>query len=101
MAKKSAIARNEHRKKIVIRYAEKRARLKAATRDFSSSPEERFNAQLKLATLPKNASSVRLHNRCRLTGRSHAVYRKFQLSRIALRELASKGQIPGMVKSSW
>ncbi len=101
MAKKSAIARNNHRKRIVARYAERRAQLKLATRDLSLSPEERFNAQLKLASLPKNSSGVRLHNRCRLTGRSHGVYRKFNLSRIALRELASKGQIPGMVKSSW
>ena len=101
MAKKSAIARNNNRKRIVARYAEKRAKLKLATRDLSLSPEERFNAQLKLASLPKNSSGVRLHNRCRLTGRSHGVYRKFNLSRIALRDLASKGQIPGMVKSSW
>ena len=101
MAKKSAIARNNHRKRIVARYAERRAQLKLATRDLSASPEERFNAQLKLASLPKNSSGVRLHNRCRLTGRSRGVYRKFNLSRIALRELASKGQIPGMVKSSW
>ncbi|PCJ59890.1 MAG: 30S ribosomal protein S14 [Rhodospirillaceae bacterium] len=101
MAKKSAIARNENRKKIVARYAEKRAKLKLSTRDLSLSPEERFNAQLKLAALPKNSSGVRLHNRCRLTGRSHGVYRKFNLSRIALRELALKGQIPGMLKSSW
>lgn len=101
MAKKSAIARNENRKKIVARYAEKRTELKLSTRDLSLSPEERFNAQLKLAALPKNSSGVRLHNRCRLTGRSHGVYRKFNLSRIALRELALKGQIPGMLKSSW
>jgi len=101
MAKKSAIARNNNRKRIVARYAERRAQLKLATRDLSLSPEERFNAQLKLASLPKNSSGVRLHNRCLLTGRSHGVYRKFNLSRIALRELASKGQIPGMLKSSW
>ncbi len=101
MAKKSAIKRNENRKRMVIRYAERRAKLKALTRDASASPEEKFEAQLKLAALPRNSSSVRLHNRCYLTGRSHGVYRKFNLSRIALRELASKGQIPGMVKSSW
>ena len=101
MAKKSAIERNKNRERMVKRYAEKRAKLKALTRDASASPEEKFDAQLKLAALPRNSSNVRLHNRCHLTGRSHGVYRKFNLSRIALRELASKGQIPGMVKSSW
>lgn len=101
MAKKSAIERNKNRERMVARYAEKRATLKAHARDTSISPEERFNAQLKLAALPRNSSEVRLHSRCYLTGRSHGVYRKFHLSRIALRELASMGQIPGMVKSSW
>ncbi|MEW5703076.1 MAG: 30S ribosomal protein S14 [Pseudomonadota bacterium] len=101
MAKKSAIERNKNRAHLVKRFAVKRAKLKAIACDASFSPEERFNARLQLAALPRNSAAGRLRNRCALTGRSRSVYRKFKLSRIALRDLASKGQIPGMVKSSW
>jgi len=101
MAKKSVIERNDKRKRLAKKFAAKRARLKAATRDNSLSPEERFNAQLKLAELPRNSSPVRVRLRCEMSGRGRGNYRKFRLSRIALRDLASTGQIPGMVKSSW
>ena len=101
MAKKSAINRDQKRRKLVQQYAEKRAKLKAMTKDESLSMEERFQAQLKLNELPRNSSKTRLHNRCEVTGRPKAYYRKLRMSRIALRDLASKGQIPGMVKSSW
>jgi len=101
MAKKSVIERNEKRKRLAKKFAAKRARLKAVSRDNSLSPEERFNAQLKLAELPRNSSPVRVRLRCELSGRGRGNYRKFRLSRIALRDLASTGQIPGMVKSSW
>ncbi|HWL21820.1 MAG TPA: 30S ribosomal protein S14 [Bradyrhizobium sp.] len=101
MAKTSAIDKNRKRTQLVQKMAAKRARLKAVANDRQSNPEERFIAQLRLAELPRNASSTRIRNRCELTGRPRSVYRKFKLSRIALRELASTGQIPGMVKSSW
>jgi small subunit ribosomal protein S14 len=101
MAKKSAVEKNEHRKVLVQRYAAKRAELKKIVMDRSKEPEERFEATLKLAELPRNSSKVRIRNRCMLTGRPRAYYRKFGLSRIALRELASEGQIPGVVKASW
>ena len=101
MAKKSAIEKNEKRKRMVARDAKKRAALKSTIRDLSLPAEERFNAQLKLSSLPRNSAKVRVRNRCALTGRPRGVYRKFALSRIALRELASSGYIPGMVKSSW
>jgi small subunit ribosomal protein S14 len=101
MAKKSMIAREVKREKLVAKYAVKRAALKEIAKDESKTMEERFTARLKLAKLPRNSSAVRLHNRCQLTGRPHAYYRKFKVSRIALRELGSNGQIPGMVKSSW
>ena len=101
MAKKSMIAREVKRQKLVDKYAAKRAELKGIARDESRPMEERFKAQLKLAELPRNSSATRLHNRCQLTGRPHAYYRKLKVSRIALRELGSNGQIPGMVKSSW
>lgn len=101
MAKKSAVNKNERRRKLTERYAAKRARLKAIARDRSLPPEERFQAYLKLAELPRNSSPVRVRNRCRMTGRPRGFYRKLRLSRIALRELASVGQVPGMVKSSW
>jgi len=101
MAKKSAINRDQKRRKLVAKFANKRAKLKAAAGDQARSMEERFQAQLKLAQLPRNSSKTRIHNRCELTGRSKAYYRKLRMSRIALRDLASKGQIPGMVKSSW
>ncbi len=101
MAKKSVVERNLKRTRLIKKYAAKRARLRAQAKDTLLSPEERFNARLKLAKLPRNSSPVRQRLRCRITGRSRGNYRKFQLSRIALRELASRGQIPGMVKSSW
>ena len=101
MAKKSMIAREVKRQKLVDKYAAKRSELKGIARDESRPMEERFKAQLKLAKLPRNSSATRLHNRCQLTGRPHAYYRKLKVSRIALRELGSNGQIPGMVKSRW
>lgn len=101
MAKKSAIDKNRKRQKLVNRLAAKRARLKAIADDRSLPVEDRFAARLKLAEMPRNSSATRLHNRCELTGRPKAYYRRFKISRIALRELASKGQIPGMVKASW
>ena len=101
MAKTSAVEKNKHRQALAKRYAGKRARLKAVANDREAPPEERFEANLKLAEMPRNSSKVRIRNRCALTGRPRAVYRKFKLSRIALRELASTGQIPGVVKSSW
>jgi len=101
MAKKSMIAREVKREKLVAKYAVKRAALKAIVSDQEKPMEERFRASLKLAKLPRNSSAVRLHNRCQLTGRPHAYYRKLKISRIALRDLGSAGQIPGMVKSSW
>ncbi len=101
MAKKSAIDKNRKRHQLVNRLAAKRARLKAIADDRSLPVEERFAARLKLAEMPRNSSATRLHNRCEITGRPKAYYRRFKISRIALRELASKGQIPGMVKASW
>jgi small subunit ribosomal protein S14 len=101
MAKKSMIERELKRQKLVDQYAAKRAALKAIVNDKSKSVEERFKASLKLASLPRNSSATRLHNRCQLTGRPHAYYRKLKISRIMLRELGSNGEIPGMVKSSW
>ena len=101
MAKKSMIAREAKRQKMVKKYAAKRAELKDVIADESKPMEERFRASLKLAKLPRNSSATRLHNRCQLTGRPHAYYRKLKVSRIALRDLGSQGQIPGLVKSSW
>ncbi len=101
MAKKSAIEKNARRSKLAKRIAAKRTRLKAIAIDRDAPPEARFAAQLKLAELPRNGSETRVRNRCSMTGRARGYYRKFKLSRIALRELASSGQIPGMVKSSW
>jgi len=101
MAKKSAIEKNKRRRKLVEKYAEKRATLKAMAKDSSLPPEERFKARLKLNELPKNGAKNRIRNRCSVTGRPRGYYRKFGISRIALRELGSKGQLPGVVKSSW
>ncbi|MGH6988686.1 MAG: 30S ribosomal protein S14 [Stellaceae bacterium] len=101
MAKLSSINKNQRREKMVRRFAAKRRRLKEASEDRARPPEERFALRLKLAELPRNGSATRVRNRCALTGRPRGTYRKFKLSRIALRELASSGQIPGMVKSSW
>ncbi|MCG2633973.1 MAG: 30S ribosomal protein S14 [Gammaproteobacteria bacterium] len=101
MARKSVVNRNEKRRKIIAKYAAKRAALKATMADQSASPEERMEARKRFQALPRDASDVRLVNRCRVTGRPHAVYRKFGLSRIKLREAAMRGDVPGMVKSSW
>jgi small subunit ribosomal protein S14 len=101
MAKKSAIEKNKRRRRLVEQNAPKRARLKAIAADSTLSPEERFSARLKLAEMPRDGSKTRIRNRCELTGRPRAYYRKLKMSRIALRELASSGQIPGMTKSSW
>ncbi len=101
MAKKAMVEREKKRQRLVKQYATRRADLKAIAADESRPMEERFKANLKLAQLPRNSSATRLHNRCQLTGRPKAYYRKLKLSRIALRDLASNGQIPGMVKSSW
>jgi len=101
MAKTSSVEKNKRRMKLAQRFQAKRARLKAIADDQNVDQEERFAARLKLAELPRNSSKTRIRNRCELTGRPRSVYRKFKLSRIALRELASTGQIPGMVKSSW
>mgnify|MGYP001327148541 CR=1 FL=1 len=101
MAKTSAIYRDKKRRKMVAQFAERRAELKKVASDESLSMEERFQAQLKLADLPRNSSKVRIRNRCEVTGRPRAYYRKLKLSRIALRELGSAGLIPGLVKSSW
>jgi small subunit ribosomal protein S14 len=101
MAKKSAVEKNEHRKLMVERYKAKRKALKDTVQNRSLPAEERFEATLKLAELPRNSSRVRIRNRCMMTGRPRAYYRKFGMSRIALRELASEGQIPGVVKASW
>ncbi|MGI1664016.1 30S ribosomal protein S14 [Palleronia sp. KMU-117] len=101
MAKKAMIEREKKRQALVDRYAAKRVALKAIANDETKPMEERFKARLKLAQLPRNSSATRLHNRCQLTGRPHAYYRKLKVSRIMLRELGSQGQIPGLVKSSW
>jgi small subunit ribosomal protein S14 len=101
MAKKSSIEKNNRRRKLAAQYAAKRTKLKAVANDESLPLEERFQARLKLAELPRNASATRIRNRCEVTGRPRGVYRKLMMSRIALRELGSLGLIPGLVKSSW
>ena len=101
MAKKSVVERNKKRIRLSEKFSDKRANLKAVSKDDSLSAEERFEAQLKLAQLPRNSSKVRVRLRCEISGRGRSNYRKFRMSRIALRELASQGMIPGMVKSSW
>jgi len=101
MARKSIVERNKKRERLAAKFANRRATLKAKAKDAALSLEERFEARLKLAELPRNASPVRQRLRCGLSGRPRGNYRKFKLSRIALRDLASTGQIPGMVKSSW
>ncbi|MFK7944402.1 MAG: 30S ribosomal protein S14 [Paracoccaceae bacterium] len=101
MAKAAMLEREKKRQKLVDKYATKRAELKEIAKDDSLPMEERFRARLKLAKLPRNSSATRLHNRCQVSGRPKAYYRKLKMSRIALRDLASIGQIPGMVKSSW
>ncbi len=101
MAKRSAVERNKKRRRLVAKYAARRAALKAQANDEVLPMEDRFAARLKLAKLPRNSAAVRVRNRCELSGRPRGYYRKLKLSRIALRELASAGQIPGMVKASW
>ena len=101
MAKKSAVNRNNTVKRLVKKFEAKREALKATANDESLPLEERFDARLKLAELPRSSSPVRYRNRCEVTGRPRAFYRKLKMSRIALRDLASSGQVPGMTKSSW
>ncbi|ODS02420.1 30S ribosomal protein S14 [Methyloceanibacter marginalis] len=101
MAKTSMIERDKKRRRLAKKFAFRRDRLKAIASDLSVPAEERFAARLKLAEIPRNASPTRIHNRCDLTGRPRGYYRKLRMSRIALRDLASNGLIPGMVKSSW
>ena len=101
MAKKSAVEKNKRRRRMVEQYAAKRAALNAIIYDKNASPEERFTATLKLAELPRNSAPTRVRNRCNVTGRPRAYYRKLGMSRIALRELGLQGDVPGLVKSSW
>ncbi|MBN9235433.1 MULTISPECIES: 30S ribosomal protein S14 [Phyllobacteriaceae] len=101
MAKTSSVEKNNRRRKLVDQYAAKRKALKDIVMDQSKPMDERFRAQLKLAALPRNSAKIRIRNRCEVTGRPRAFYRKLKVSRIALRDLGNTGQIPGLVKSSW
>ncbi len=101
MAKKSLVNRNKKRIALNLKFETKRKKLKKIIMNKKLSLEERFKAQMKLSKLPKNSSKIRIKNRCEITGRSHGVYRKLKISRIALRELTLAGKVPGMVKSSW
>jgi len=101
MAKKSSIEKNNRRRKMTTQFSGRRSRLKEIAQDKTKPMEERFEASLKLAQLPRNSSATRVRNRCEMSGRPRAFYRKHKLSRIALRELGSKGMIPGLLKSSW
>ena len=101
MAKKSSIEKNNRRRKMTKKYSGRRSRLRAIARDKNTPMEERFAATLKLAEMPRNSAKTRIHNRCEITGRSKAYYRKVRMSRIALREFGNKGLIPGLVRSSW
>ena len=101
MAKTSAVQKNLKRIKLVKKYAKKRAMLKNIINNRKLELSERFDAQLKLNKLPKNSAKIRIRNRCEVSGRPHGVYRKLKISRIALRDMASSGKIPGMTKSSW
>ena len=101
MAKKSSIEKNEARRRLVKKYAARRSKLKAIADNDQLSMEERFEARLKLAELPRNSSATRIRNRCQVSGRPRGYYRKLKMSRIALRQLGSAGKIPGLVKSSW
>ena len=101
MAKKSAVEKNKRRRELVKKFAARRESLLAVANDEGKPMEERFEARLKLAEIPRNANPTRIRNRCEITGRPRAYYRKLGMSRIALRELGSKGLIPGLVKSSW
>ena len=101
MAKTSSVEKNEKRRRLVKQFAAKRKRLKAIVMDQKKPIEERFRAQLKLAALPRNSAKTRIRNRCEVTGRPRAFYRKLKVSRLALRDLANQGLVPGMTKSSW
>jgi small subunit ribosomal protein S14 len=101
MSKTSSVYRNLKREKMAEKYANRRLKLKQVAMDKNASPEDRFQATLKLAALPRNSAKIRVKNRCKLTGRSRSYYRKFGLSRVELRNMASFGEIPGLVKSSW
>ena len=101
MAKTSSIQRNLKRIKLAKKFLKKREKLKKIIKNKKLPLDERFAAQLKLAKIPRNSAKTRIRNRCEISGRSHGVYRKLKISRIALRDLASKGKIPGMTKSSW
>jgi small subunit ribosomal protein S14 len=101
MAKTSSIEKNNRRRRMAKKFAGKRSRLKAIAMDKTKPMEERFAASLKLAALPRNGAASRIRNRCEVTGRPRGVYRKFKMSRIALRDQGAKGMIPGLVKSSW
>ena len=101
MAKKSAVENNLRKQRLVKKFAARRARLLEVANSEANSMEERFEARLKLAELPRNGAAIRVRNRCEVTGRPRAFYRKLKMSRIALRELGNKGLIPGLVKSSW
>jgi len=101
MAKTSSVNNNNRRRKLTKRYAGKRSRLKAIIADKTKPLEERFDATLKLAAMPRNGSATRIRNRCEVTGRPRAYYRKLKMSRVAMRELGARGLIPGLVKSSW
>lgn len=101
MAKVSSIEKNERRRKLVKKYASARSKLKKIIQDKTIPLDERFKATIKLSELPRNGAKIRVMNRCAMSGRPHAVYRKFGLSRIALRDLASNGKIPGLIKASW
>jgi len=101
VAKKSAVAKNERRARAVAKYATKRAALKARIKDRSLGDDERWEAAMQLSLLPRDSAPMRYRNRCEISGRPRGVYRKFKMSRIALRELGSQGKIPGVVKSSW
>ena len=101
MAKKSTVNRNKKRIALNLKFEKKRKELKKIVMNKKTSLEERFKAQMKLSKLPRNSSKIRTKNRCEITGRSHGVYRKLKISRIALRQLSLEGKIPGMIKSSW
>lgn len=101
MAKTSSVEKNNRRRKMTAKFAKKRSELKAVIMDRETAPEERIQAVMKLAELPRNGAKVRIRNRCEVTGRPRAYYRKLKMSRLALRELGNQGMIPGLVKSSW
>ncbi|MEJ1161213.1 30S ribosomal protein S14 [Prosthecomicrobium sp. N25] len=101
MAKTSSVEKNNRRRKMTAKFAKKRAELKSVVMDRETTPEDRIQAVMKLAALPRNGAKVRIRNRCEITGRPRAYYRKLKMSRLALRELGNQGMIPGLVKSSW